>query len=291
MPCMRESLCVCDWCVCLIGAMLETCSSGIFIESCIYTERLDRLFWATGYPGKKLQIWLFTCQETRQVHEIFIWIHVKWRNKSSDEWTHVINRHLHNIKTGLRGEKKILVLSNTLATTYQLWFSMSNSGTKEEMLSSTRTFFKGVMNGCACSNVCIPDRWKDETLWCNPRRPWLTCRERNRAEATRELGPKPWGLFIPSPFQPVFPSLLWSILGPNHRGQYGSPLFLSSPLSLLLLVVLQPLALPCYCQPVWITHRTLCGSVRNFLCYLYTFSQHFCADFLKGAWHRLERGR
>lgn len=84
---------------------------------------------------------------------------------------------------------------------------------------------------CGCINVCMLDRWKDKLLWCNPQWPWPACRERNRAEATRGFGSKPWGLFVPSPSQPVFPSLLWSILASNHRGQYASPLF---PLSLLL---------------------------------------------------------
>lgn len=60
---------------------------------------------------------------------------------------------------------------------------------------------------CEWINVCVPDRWRDKTLWCNPQRPWPACRERNRAEATRGFGSKPWGLFVPSPSQPVFPSL------------------------------------------------------------------------------------
>lgn len=86
---------------------------------------------------------------------------------------------------------------------------------------------------CEWINVCVPDRWREKTLWCNPQRSWPACRERNRAEATRGFGSRPRGPFVPSPSQPVFPSLLWSILASNHWRQHASPPFL---LSLLLLL-------------------------------------------------------
>lgn len=76
--------------------------------------------------------------------------------KQSFMWT---AGHLHTKKKGCPVAPVF-----TLVITYQLRLPMSYSGTKGEMMSLTRSLFKGLMNVCACINVCILDRWKDKTL-------------------------------------------------------------------------------------------------------------------------------
>lgn len=79
------------------------------------------------------------------------------------------------------------------------------------MMSSTRAFFKGLMNVCACINVCILDRWKDKTLWCIPDGPGQLVGRGTEQRPHESWGPGPGACSFPPPL---------SLSSPPYCDQY-----------------------------------------------------------------------